>query len=127
MKEVYRKNRNSFLLEEKCDGEEFTLQTFVDGKNVVGSPLVQDHKRAYENDEGPNTGGMGSYSIEDHLLPFIDKKDVDEAIEDMKKVVAAVKSETGVEYRGFLYGQYMKTANGIKLINLMQEWAILKP
>ncbi|NHJ24845.1 MAG: phosphoribosylamine--glycine ligase [Candidatus Lokiarchaeota archaeon] len=110
------KGRNSFLLEEKCDGEEFTLQTFVDGKNVVGTPLVQDHKRAYENDEGPNTGGMGSYSMEDHLMPFISKNDVDDAINDMKKVVAAVKAETGVEYKGFLYGQYMKTAKGIKLI-----------
>ena len=111
---VNKKDR--FLLEEKCDGEEFTLQTFVDGKNVIGTPLVQDHKRAYENDEGPNTGGMGSYSIEDHLMPFIDRKDVDDAIEDMNKVIAAVKSETGFEYKGFLYGQYMKTTNGIKLI-----------
>ncbi len=110
------KGRNSFLLEEKCDGEEFTLQTFVDGKNVVGTPLVQDHKRAYENDEGPNTGGMGSYSMDDHLMPFISKSDIDDAINDMKKVVAAVKAETGVEYKGFLYGQYMKTAMGIKLI-----------
>ena len=107
---------SSFLLEEKCDGEEFTLQTFVDGKNVVGTPIVQDHKRAYENDEGPNTGGMGSYSMEDHLLPFISKKDVEDAINDMTKVVAAVKAETGVEYKGFLYGQYIKTAKGIKLI-----------
>ncbi|MHA1758808.1 MAG: phosphoribosylamine--glycine ligase [Promethearchaeota archaeon] len=110
-------NQNSlFLLEEKCDGEEFTLQTFVDGKNVIGSPIVQDHKRAYENDEGPNTGGMGSYSMEDHLMPFIDKNDVNAALEDMKKVVAAVKRETGTEYKGILYGQFMKTANGIKLI-----------
>jgi phosphoribosylamine--glycine ligase len=111
---VSKKNR--FLLEEKCDGEEFTLQTFVDGKNVIGSPLVQDHKRAYENDEGPNTGGMGSYSMEDHLLPFIDKNDVQNAIEDMTKTVAAVKKETGIEYKGFLYGQFMKTTKGIKLI-----------
>ncbi|MGQ4875949.1 MAG: phosphoribosylamine--glycine ligase [Promethearchaeia archaeon] len=110
-------NQNSlFLLEEKCDGEEFTLQTFVDGKNVIGSPIVQDHKRAYENDEGPNTGGMGSYSMEDHLMPFIDKNDVNAALEDMKKVIAAVKKETGTEYKGILYGQFMKTANGIKLI-----------
>ncbi|MFX0187925.1 MAG: phosphoribosylamine--glycine ligase [Candidatus Hodarchaeota archaeon] len=113
--ELVRK-KDRFLLEERCNGEEFTLQTFVDGKKVIGSPLVQDHKRAYENDEGPNTGGMGSYSMEDHVLPFIDEKDVDEAIKDMEKVVAAVKSETGVEYKGFLYGQYMKTTNGIKLI-----------
>jgi phosphoribosylamine--glycine ligase len=108
--------KSSFLLEEKLDGEEFTLQSFIDGKNVIGTPLVQDHKRAFENDEGPNTGGMGSYSMENHLLPFVDKKDVKNALEDMKKVVAAIKKETGVEYKGFLYGQFMKTANGIKLI-----------
>jgi len=109
-------NNNRFLLEEKCVGEEFTLQTFVDGKTVIGSPLVQDNKRAYEDDKGPNTGGMGSYSMEDHLMPFIIQKDVDMALEDMKKTVAAVKTETGVEYKGFLYGQFMKTANGLKLI-----------
>jgi len=108
--------KSSFLLEEKLNGEEFTLQSFVDGKNVIGTPLVQDHKRAFENDEGPNTGGMGSYSMESHLLPFVDKNDVKNALEDMKKVVAAIKKETGVEYKGFLYGQFMKTANGIKLI-----------
>jgi len=111
---VHQKNR--FLLEEKCDGEEFTLQTFVDGKNVIGSPLVQDHKRAYEDDKGPNTGGMGSCSMEDHLMPFFTQNDVNEALADMKKTVAAVKAETGVEYKGFLYGQFMKTASGIKLI-----------
>lgn len=110
------KKKNSFLLEEKLNGEEFTLQTFVDGKNVIGSPLVQDHKRAYENDEGPNTGGMGSYSMEDHLLPFIPKSDVNLSLKDMKDVIAAVKSETGIEYKGFLYGQFIKTAKGIKLI-----------
>jgi len=109
-------NNNRFLLEEKCIGEEFTLQTFVDGKTVLGSPLVQDHKRAYEDDKGPNTGGMGSYSMEDHLMPFITQKDVNMALEDMEKTVAAVKTETGVEYKGFLYGQFMKTAKGLKLI-----------
>ncbi|MFW9866305.1 MAG: phosphoribosylamine--glycine ligase [Candidatus Thorarchaeota archaeon] len=114
--------RSRFLLEEKCDGEEFTLQTFVDGKNVIGSPLVQDHKRAYVGDKGPNTGGMGSYSMADHLMPFIPRSDVNEALEDMKKTVAAVKAETGVEYKGFLYGQFMKTANGIKLIEYNSRW-----
>jgi len=111
---VSKKSR--FLLEEKCVGEEFTLQTFVDGKNVIGSPIVQDHKRAYVDDKGPNTGGMGSYSMEDHLMPFITQIDVNLALEDMKKTIAAVKAETGVEYKGFLYGQFMKTAKGLKLI-----------
>jgi len=110
------KQKSPFIIEEKIEGEEFTLQTFVDGKNVVGTPLVQDHKRAYEDDTGPNTGGMGSYSMENHLMPFITQNDVDEALEDMKKVIAAVKAETGVEYKGFLYGGYMKTVKGIKLI-----------
>jgi phosphoribosylamine--glycine ligase len=117
---VNKKSR--FLIEEKCVGEEFTLQTFVDGKNVVGSPLVQDHKRAYEDDKGPNTGGMGSYSMENHLMPFITQEDVNIALEDMKKTVAAVKAETGVEYKGFLYGQFMKTAKGLKLIEYNSRW-----
>ncbi|MFO8019593.1 MAG: phosphoribosylamine--glycine ligase [Promethearchaeia archaeon] len=107
---------SQFLLEEKIDGEEFTIQTFVDGEKVVGTPIVQDHKRAYEGDKGPNTGGMGSYSMENHLMPFISEEDVEIALNDMKNVVAAVKAETGVEYKGFLYGQFMKTAKGIKLI-----------
>ncbi|MBN1215875.1 MAG: phosphoribosylamine--glycine ligase [Candidatus Lokiarchaeota archaeon] len=110
------KNNDNFILEEKIDGEEFTLQTFVDGKNVIGTPLVQDHKRAFENDDGPNTGGMGSYSIEDHLLPFITKDDINDALNDMKEVVNAIRIETGVKYKGFLYGQFIKTSNGIKII-----------
>ena len=114
-KELISKN-SAFLIEEKCEGEEFTLQTFCDGKRVIGSPLVQDHKRAYEDDKGPNTGGMGSYSLEDHLMPFITKSDVDLALNDMKQVVSAIKKETTVEYKGFLYGQFMKTKTGIKLI-----------
>lgn len=105
-----------FIIEEKLDGEEFTLQTFVDGKHVIPTPLVQDHKRAFEGDIGPNTGGMGSYSMPDHLMPFINKEDVNLAIKDMEQVVAALKKETGVEYKGFLYGQFMKTKKGIKLI-----------
>ena len=116
------KKKSRFLLEEKCNGEEFTLQAFVDGKNVIGSPLVQDHKRAYEDDKGPNTGGMGSYSMEDHLMPFFTQDDVDEALSDMEKTVAAIKAETGVEYKGFLYGQFMKTASGIKLIEYNSRW-----
>lgn len=115
-------SKSRFLLEERCEGEEFTLQTFVDGKNVIGSPLVQDHKRAYEDDKGPNTGGMGSYSIEDHLMPFITQNDVNEALEDMKKTIAAVKAETGIKYKGFLYGQFMKTVNGLKLIEFNSRW-----
>ncbi len=103
------------VIEEKLIGEEFTLQGFVDGKNVEPSPCVQDHKRAFEGDKGPNTGGMGSYSDTGYLLPFMEKKDYDSALKIMTKTVKALK-KAGMEYRGILYGQFMLTGDGVKLI-----------
>ena len=104
-----------FVIEEKLDGEEFTLQAFVDGTHVIPTPIVQDHKRAYEGDTGPNTGGMGSYSMEDHLMPFITQDDVNFAQSEMEKTIRILKQEHS-EYKGFLYGQFMKTKKGIKLV-----------
>ena len=78
-------------------------------------PLVQDHKRAYEGDVGPNTGGMGSYSQEDHLLPFVTAKDRDAALDIMRRTVEAM-AEEGCPYRGVLYGQFMNTRDGPKVI-----------
>ncbi|MHA1730618.1 MAG: phosphoribosylamine--glycine ligase [Promethearchaeota archaeon] len=109
-------SRGRVVVEEKLEGEEFTLQAFVDGTHVTGTPLVQDHKRAYENDEGPNTGGMGSYSMADHLMPFVPASDVEFALDVMRKTVAAIKEENGKPYKGFLYGQFMKTPAGVKLV-----------
>ena len=103
------------VIEERLEGEEFTLQAFVDGKHLAPMPLVQDHKRAYEGDEGPNTGGMGSYSMADHRLPFIREEEYDEALSIMKKVVEAMERE-GNPYRGILYGQFMLTKDGPKII-----------
>ena len=95
------------VIEEKLDGEEYTLQAFVDGKDVRPMPCVQDHKRAYEGDIGPNTGGMGSYSDENHLLPFLTQEEFDESVEIMKMTVSALKKELGVPYKGILYGQFL--------------------
>ena len=114
-KEIFEKNE-SVVLEELLEGEEFSLQCFVSGVDVVITPIAQDHKRAYEGDKGPNTGGMGSYSAEDHLLPFIPAKYVDEAKEIVQKTAIALKKETGADYIGILYGGFMLTANGLKLI-----------
>ncbi len=105
----------SVVIEECLTGEEFTLQAFVDGKNVIPMPLVQDHKRAYEGDRGPNTGGMGSYSMPDGILPFVPQEDVDKAVEIMRKTVEAM-AESGNEYKGILYGQFMETVDGPKVI-----------
>jgi len=77
---------------------------------------VQDHKRAYDGDTGPNTGGMGSYSDNGYILPFLTQDDYDKAIEIMTDTIKAVKKETGVPYKGFLYGQFMATSEGLKVI-----------
>jgi len=103
------------VLEERLLGEEFTLQAFVDGNHLVPMPLVQDHKRAFEGDTGSNTGGMGSYSMPDHMLPFVSQKDYKRAIAIMQSVVAAME-RTGSPYKGILYGQFMNTAQGPKVI-----------
>ncbi len=103
------------VIEERLKGEEFTLQAFVDGSNLVPMPLVQDHKRAYEGDKGPNTGGMGSYSMENHRLPFVKESDYEHALRIMKKVVRAMETD-GNPYKGILYGQFMLTAQGPKII-----------
>jgi len=106
----------SVIVEEKLDGEEFSLQCLTDGKTVVATPPVQDHKRAYEDDKGPNTGGMGSYSCENHLLPFLKKEHVKKALEITKKVAEAINQETGLYYKGVMYGGFILTKEGVKLI-----------
>ncbi len=104
------------IVEEKLDGEEFSLQCLTDGKTVVATPPVQDHKRAYDNDLGSNTGGMGSYSCENHLLPFLKKEHVGKALEITKKVAKAINEETGLYYKGIMYGGFILTKNGVKLV-----------
>ncbi|MHB8769407.1 MAG: phosphoribosylamine--glycine ligase [Syntrophales bacterium] len=103
-------------VEEKLEGEEFSLQCLCDGRTVVATPPVQDHKRRFADDRGPNTGGMGSYSCADHLLPFLAAADVAEGLEITRRVADAIRRETGVPYRGVMYGGFMVTAGGVKLI-----------
>lgn len=111
-----------FLVEEKLVGEEFSLQTFCDGRTLVPMPLAQDHKRAYEGDKGPNTGGMGSYSDTDHLLPFVTREDFDQAFATMAKTVEAMASR-GTPFKGILYGGFMATKDGPKLLEFNVRFA----
>lgn len=104
------------VIEEKLIGQEFSLMSFVDGKNVVDMPPVQDHKRAFEGDKGPNTGGMGTYSDSNHLLPFLTKKDIDDAHEITVRVADALFKETGIQYKGVMYGGFMAVKDGVRLI-----------
>ena len=107
---------DSVVIEERFVGEEFTLQAFVDGKNLVFCPTAQDHKRAYEGDVGPNTGGMGSYTNAGALLPFLTEDEYAKAQDIMRKTVAAIAVETDTPYKGILYGQFILTAKGPKVI-----------
>lgn len=105
------------IIEEKAEGEEFTQMVFTNGEDVHPMPLVQDHKRAYEGDLGPNTGGMGSYSDSDHLLPFVTEEDRAKAIGIVRSIIGAL-AEEGCPYRGTMYGQFMLTKDGPKIIEI---------
>jgi phosphoribosylamine---glycine ligase len=103
------------VIEEKLEGEEFSLQTLTDGDTFLHFPPVQDHKRAYDGDRGPNTGGMGSYSDANLLLPFLNEKDILDARAITEKVAAALKKDYEA-YKGVMYGGFIKTKKGVKLI-----------
>ena len=105
-----------FLVEEKLVGEEFSLMSFCDGQNCAHMPVVQDHKRAFEGDIGPNTGGMGTYSFANHSLPFLSEKDVSDAQKTNERVAKELYRTTGTKFKGFLYGGFMATKDGIKVI-----------
>ncbi len=105
------------LIEEKALGEEFTLQAFTDGKHVAPLPAVQDHKRLLPDDKGPNTGGMGSYSCKDGLLPFLTKQEYNEGVTILQHIITALRKEK-CTYIGPIYGQFILTAHGIKIIEI---------
>jgi phosphoribosylamine--glycine ligase len=105
------------LIEEKAIGEEFTLQAFSDGYSILPLHAVQDHKRLLPNDKGPNTGGMGSYSCSNGLLPFLTKGEYEESASIMQNVVESLSKE-GCPYVGPIYGQFMLTAEGPKIIEI---------
>ncbi len=105
-----------FVIEEKFVGEEFSLMSFCDGNNLKHMPAVQDHKRAYEGDTGPNTGGMGTYSDANHSLPFLTNNDISQALEINIQTARAIKDKFGVGYKGILYGGFMATASGVRLV-----------
>jgi phosphoribosylamine--glycine ligase len=112
----FLKQHASVTVEEKLEGEEFSLQCLSDGKTVVATPPVQDHKRRFADDKGPNTGGMGSYSCEDHSLPFIRPEDVADGLAITRQVAAAIYRETGAYYKGVMYGGFMVTRAGVRLL-----------
>ncbi len=100
------------VIEEFLDGEEFSFMSFVDGNRVFPMVIAQDHKRAFDDDQGPNTGGMGAYSP----VPHIPHSIVEEALERIVKPTALAMVEEGRSFTGILYAGLILTKNGPKVI-----------
>lgn len=99
------------VIEEFLEGPECSLLAFTDGETVLPMLPAQDHKRAYDNDEGPNTGGMGVYAP----VPVVDDTALAAMTAILKQTVAALKSD-GIDYRGVLYGGFILTDEGPKVL-----------
>ena len=104
--------KGKVVIEEYLEGPEFSLLCFVNGHDVYPMPVAQDHKRAYNGDKGPNTGGMGAYTS----LPFITDEDIEYAMNNIMRRTADAMVAEGAPFCGVLYGGLMKTKNGIKVI-----------
>ena len=104
--------KGKVVVEDYLEGPEFSFMCFVDGDRVYPMPLAQDHKRAFDGDKGPNTGGMGAYTG----LPFITPEDKAFALEHILRKTASAMVAEGCPLSGVLYGGLMKTADGIKVI-----------
>ncbi|MDE6339335.1 MAG: phosphoribosylamine--glycine ligase [Muribaculaceae bacterium] len=100
------------VVEDFLDGPEFSFMCVVSGDKVYPLAIAQDHKRAFDGDKGPNTGGMGAYSP----VPFISDAVREEALERIIKPVAAGLVKEGVPFTGILYGGLILTKEGPKVI-----------
>jgi phosphoribosylamine--glycine ligase len=100
------------VIEEFLDGEEFSYMSFVDGNRVFPMVIAQDHKRAFDDDQGPNTGGMGAYSP----VPHIPHSVVEEALEQIVKPTAQAMVIEGRSFTGILYAGLILTKKGPKVI-----------
>lgn len=104
------------LLEERLIGEEFSRIAFVCDGKLSAMQVAQDFKYAFDGDQGGMTGGMGAYSMADGSMPFLTKTDLQEADAILQLTVDAIEEESAENYRGFLYGQFIATAQGVRVI-----------
>jgi phosphoribosylamine---glycine ligase len=100
------------VIEEYLEGEEFSFMAFVHGERVYPMVIAQDHKRAYDNDQGPNTGGMGAYSP----VPQISAQTIDAALSQIIEPMAKAMAAEGRPFTGVLYAGLMATKQGPKVI-----------
>jgi phosphoribosylamine--glycine ligase len=109
----------SMIIEEKIDGEETSFMAFCDGKHFIALPDTRDYKRAFNDDAGPNTGGMGSYKGVDDRLPFISAAEREKELELGNRIFSKWQAKIGDDtaLRGVpLYLAFMHTGKGIKVL-----------
>ncbi len=103
---------SELLVEECLVGEEVSILALIDGENILMLSSSQDHKRAFNGDKGPNTGGMGAYSpapiMTDDMWPVVREQVFQRTIDELKK--------RGITYKGVMYAGLMVTADGIKVL-----------
>ena len=100
------------VVEEFLTGEEVSFFVLCDGENAIPMTTAQDHKRAFDGDQGPNTGGMGAYSPAAMMTPQLQQRVTDEIVAPTLRAMTAM----GAPYKGVLYAGLMMTAQGPKLI-----------
>lgn len=108
----------SFLIEERLFGKEFSLHCFSDGTTLAPLPVVMDFKRLGEGNTGPNTGSMGALSDSNHRLPFLSTRDVADALQINQTMLDLLQKDCGQPYIGILYGSFIATEKGIFLIEM---------
>ncbi|MGN7176952.1 phosphoribosylamine--glycine ligase [Paenibacillus sp. FSL R5-0490] len=112
LNEKFGQASSTVVIEEFLEGEEFSLMAFVNGETVVPLEIAQDHKRAFDGDLGPNTGGMGAYSP----VPHIGEETIAKAVEQVLYPAAKAMVQEGRSFTGILYAGLIKTAAGPKVI-----------
>jgi phosphoribosylamine--glycine ligase len=110
-------NQTGIEIQEKLEGHEFTLQIFTDGSTIIKPPTTYDYPYREDGDKGPGTGGMGTFSMKDGLLPFVSQEDYDESIDFMACFLEELKKR-GLKYKGVLYPTFFKTPNGLRLVEI---------
>ncbi len=112
LRDIFQTNAAKVVVEEYLDGEEFSLFSLVHEGKIYPLPIAQDHKRAFDEDRGPNTGGMGAYSPVPHIPEYV----VQEAIEKIvKPTVEGLELERN-SFTGVLYAGLIRTTEGVKTI-----------
>ncbi len=108
----------SVIIEEKLEGEESSFQAFCDGKHLVPLPETRDYKRAFDDDKGPNTGGMGSYKDSGDWLPFMTRADKEREIEMIEEIFKKLKGDgSNPGLRGMpFYNAFIHTSEGPKIL-----------